>query len=91
MMRFHLVEVEHKIKFANIVKIFVENFNKVVDGLQVVEIVIVDINADAEVEAGIATVDNLEVSKLDKVRMLGIPHRHNCNSEIKDGLQIQLR
>jgi len=74
----YLVEVEDKIKFANIVKIFVENFNKVVDGLQVVQVVIVDIHADAEVKTGIATIDNLEVSKFDKVGVLSIPHRHNC-------------
>ena len=66
-------------------EIFIKNLNKVVDGLQVVEIVIIDINADAEVKAGIATVDNLEVSKLDKVGMLGIAYRHNYKMEIKTG------
>jgi len=60
------------------VKIFIEDLDKVVDCLQVVKIVIIDVDTDAEVEAGIATVDNLEVSKLDKVCMLGISHRHNC-------------
>ena len=58
-------------------KILIKNFHKVVNGLKVVEVVIIDIDADAEVETSIASVDNLEVSKLYKVSVLGISHSHN--------------
>ena len=58
-------------------KILIKNFHKVVNGLKVVEVVITDIDADAEVETSIASVDNLEVSKLYKVCVLCISHSHN--------------
>jgi len=74
----YLVEVEDKIELTNIMKILIEDLNKVVYGLQVVKIVIIDVHTDAEVEAGIATVHNLEVSKLNKVGVFGISHSHNC-------------
>jgi len=46
------------------VKIFVENFNKVVNGFEVRKVVVGDVNTDAEVEASVATVDYLEIPKL---------------------------
>ena len=64
----HLVEVEDKVQFTNIVEVLIENLYKVVDGLQVVKVVVSDIHADTKVEASIAPVDNLEVSKLHKIQ-----------------------
>lgn len=43
------------------------------DGLEIGQIVVVDIHADAEVEASVASVDDLEVPELHKVGVLGIP------------------
>lgn len=37
---------------------------EVVDGLEIGQIVVVDVHADAEVEASIASVDDLEVPEL---------------------------
>lgn len=40
------------------------HFYEVVDGLKIGQIVVVDVNADAEVEASVAPVDDLEVPEL---------------------------
>lgn len=40
------------------------HLHKVVDGLQVRQVVVVDVHADAEVEASIASVNDLEVPEL---------------------------
>ena len=71
------IEVEHKIQLTDIVKILVENLDKVVNSFEVVEVIIIDINADAEVETGVSSVDNFKVSELHEVCVFGIPHRHN--------------
>lgn len=42
------------------------------DGLQVGQVVVVDVHADAEVEAGVASVNDLEVPELHKVGVFGI-------------------
>ena len=42
------------------------------DGLEIEEVVVRDVDADAEVEAGVAAVDDLVVAELDEVGVLGI-------------------
>ena len=79
--RVDLVEVEHQIQLANIVEILVENLDKVVDGLQVVEVVVAHIHTDAKVEASVAPIHNLEVAKFYKVGVLGISHRHDWKKQ----------
>jgi len=74
----HFVEIKHQIQLAHVVEILVENLNKVVYGLEVVEVVVAHIDANTKVEAGIPSIDNLEVSELDKVCVLLIPHSHHC-------------
>ena len=59
------------------IKIFIENFNEVMDRLQVEEIVVRHVHADAEVEASVAAVHNFEVSEFNKVCMFGISNSHN--------------
>lgn len=39
-------------------------FHEVMDGLEIGQIVVVDVHADAEVEASVASVDDLEVPEL---------------------------
>ena len=72
-----LVEVEDEVQLADVVEVLVENLHKVMDGLQVVEVVVVDVNTDTEVEPGVSPVDNLEVPELDKVGVLRISHSHH--------------
>jgi hypothetical protein len=47
------------------------HFYEVVDGLEIGQIVVVDIHADAEVEASVASVDDLEVPELWAERSQG--------------------
>lgn len=46
-------------------EVLVEHLDKVVDGLQVAQVVVVHVHADAEVQARVPTVDYLEVAELD--------------------------
>jgi hypothetical protein len=46
--------------------------------LKIVEVVVANIDTYAEVEAGVSAVDDLEVSELHKVCVLGIPHSDHC-------------
>ena len=62
-------------------EVLVENLNEVVDSFKVEEIIIANINTDAEVEASIASVDNLEVAELNKVGVFGISNRHNYKTK----------
>merc|ERR1712071_30391 len=74
----NLVEVEHQIKLAHVVEVFVKNLNKVVNGFQVAQVVVVDIDADAEVQTCVPAVHDLEVAELNKVRVFCIPNGNNC-------------
>jgi len=76
--RVHLVEVEHQVQLAHVVKVLVEHLHKVVDGLEVVQVVVAHVHTDAKVEAGVPPVDDLEVSKLDKVGVLLITDSDDC-------------
>ena len=58
-------------------EVFVENFHKIVNCFKIVEVVVTHIHTDAKVEASISSIDNFEISELDKVCMFGISHRHN--------------
>lgn len=60
----YLVEIEHKIQFTDIMKIFVEDFNKIVYRLQVAQIIVIYVYAYAEIEPCVPSVDYFEVSKL---------------------------
>ena len=62
----HLVEIENQVEFTDVVEIFIENFDKVVNGFQICQIVVCDIDTDTEVETSVTTIDYLEVSELHK-------------------------
>jgi hypothetical protein len=47
------------------VKIFIEDFDKIVNSFQICKIVVSNVNTNAEVETGISSIDNLEVPKLE--------------------------
>lgn len=73
----YFIEVEHKIKLAHVVEVLVQHLDKVVYGLEVVQVVVAHVDTDAEVEAGVAAVDDLEVAELDKVGVLLVTYGHN--------------
>ena len=69
-------------------EVFVENLDKIVNGFQIKQVVVRHINTNAEVETGIASVDYLEITKFDKIRVLGIP---NCKGNKNYELDIVIR
>jgi len=48
------------------VEVFVEHFDKVVNGFEVRQVVVGYVDTDTEVEPGVAAVDYFEVSKLHR-------------------------
>jgi hypothetical protein len=69
-----LIEIEHDVEFADVAEVLVEGLHEEVDELQVQQFVVVDVDADGEVESGVPFVDDLEVVELHEVGLLGIPH-----------------
>lgn len=45
-------------------EVFVQDFYKVMNGLQIAQVIVVDIHTDAEVETRIASIYNFEIAKL---------------------------
>lgn len=66
----HFVEVEDKVKLANVAKEGVENLNKEMDCFEICQLVVVCVDTDTEEEAGVTAVDNLVVAELDKVGLV---------------------
>lgn len=73
--RVHLVEIEHQIQFANVVEIFVEDLDEIVYGLQVAQVVVAHVHADAEIQTGVPSVDYFEISEFHEIRVFGVPDR----------------
>lgn len=44
----HLVEIEHKIQFANVAKESIENFDEKVNGFQISQLVVISVDAHTE-------------------------------------------
>ncbi len=66
----YLVEIKDQIKLAHISEKAIEHLDEEMDGLQVSQLVVVRIHADAEEEPGVAPVDDFEGSELDKVGLV---------------------
>ena len=66
------VEVENQVQFADVVEILVENFDEVVDGLEIHEVVVAHVDADAKVESSVSSINDLEIPKLDEVGVFGV-------------------
>ena len=49
---------------------------EIVDGFQVEEVVVRHVDAYAEVESGVPSVDDFEVAELDEVCVFGVPDGH---------------
>jgi len=66
------VEVEDKIELADVVEILVENFDEIVDGFQMSEIVVSNVGAQAKIKPRVASIDDLEVAEFDEVGVFGV-------------------
>ena len=60
----HFIEVENQVKLTNVLKEFIQNFHKVMNGFKIHQVVIVDINTDAKIKTGISAIYNFEIAKL---------------------------
>lgn len=61
------MKIEDQIQFAYTAEIAVEYLDKMMDNFKDLELIVISINAHAEIEARIPSVHNLVTSPLDKV------------------------
>lgn len=61
----YLVEIEDQIEFTNVMEIFIEHLNEIMDCLQIIQIIVGNVNANAEIQSRITSINNFEVSKLE--------------------------
>ena len=66
----HLVEIKHEIQLADVAEEAVEHLDEEVDRLEVRELVVVGVDADAEEEPRVAPVDDLEGAEFDEVGLV---------------------
>jgi hypothetical protein len=64
-----MVQMHCTIASSNTTK---SDLNKIMNGLKVEEVVVGHVDADAEVEASVASVDDLVIAKFDKICVFGI-------------------
>ena len=50
----YLIKVEHQIKLTYIVKVLIQDLNKVVNCFKVIQVVVIDIHTDTEVQSGVS-------------------------------------
>ena len=62
------MEVKHEVEFAHAAKVLVEHLNEKVDELKDTEVVVSLVDAECEVEACVAPINNLVISELDEIR-----------------------
>ena len=60
----HLAKVEHQVELINIAEELIQYLHKVVDGLKIAEVVVLEVQTKAEVQTSVSSVDNLEVTEL---------------------------
>ena len=60
----YLVKVKHEVELAHVAEELIEQLDKEVDRLQMHELIVVDVDAQREKEARVATVDDLVVAVL---------------------------
>lgn len=65
-----LVKVEDEVELGDVAEEGVEDLDEEVDGLEIGELIVVCVDADAKEEACVAAVDDLVVAKLDKVGLV---------------------
>ena len=67
----NLVEVEDEIQLAYVAEELIQHFDEEVDGFQIGQLVVVGVDAGAEEESGVATVDDLAAAaELDEVGLV---------------------
>ncbi|RUP48067.1 hypothetical protein BC936DRAFT_144997 [Jimgerdemannia flammicorona] len=63
-----LIEIKNQIELAYIAEEGIQNLHEKVNSLEIGELVVVRVDADAKEEAGVAAVDDLVVAELDRMR-----------------------
>ena len=62
----YLVKVEDEVYLADVSKVSIQHFHKAMDGLQIGELIVGDVNTEGEEEARVSSINNLIRSKLPK-------------------------
>lgn len=82
----HLVKVEDQVELADVAEKGVEHLDEKVNGLEVGQLVVVDVDAGAEEEARVPAVDDLgRVAELDKVGLVLLVARRDQAVDLQGG------
>lgn len=66
----YLVKVENKIQFADVSKEAVQDLDKKVYSLQVCQLIVIGIDADAKEKARVSPVNNLQRTKFNEIGLM---------------------
>ncbi|KFZ02531.1 hypothetical protein V500_00124, partial [Pseudogymnoascus sp. VKM F-4518 (FW-2643)] len=78
-LRTHLVEVKHQIQLTHIPKEAIQHLDKEVYGLEVRQLIIIRIDADAEEQPSIPPIHHAVLPELDEIGlMLLVPRRNQA-------------
>lgn len=69
----HTVEVEHNVQLANIGKVRIQKLDEEMDGFQVAQLVVGNVDGNGEEQAGISPVDELVGGVFDEIGVLFVP------------------
>lgn len=83
-----LVEIKHQIQLTHIPKEAIQDLNEEVYSLQIRQLVIIGVDADAEEEACVAPVDDLVVAELDEVGLVFLIA--GCDEAVDLALKLDL-
>lgn len=83
----HLVEIKHQIQLAHVPKKAIQHLDEEMYGLQIRELVVVGVDADAEEEARVAPVDDFQGAEFDEVGLvLLVPGRDEAVDLVVGGV-----
>lgn len=88
-MRSHLIKVKDDIKLAHVAKVFVQELDEKVDGFEVHEFVVVDVDSNREKEPRVPPVHKLVAAELHAQQVDCIVRRV-VGRRVKDDLQTHL-
>ena len=78
----HLVEVQHQVELTNIVEELIQYLHKVVDGLEIAEVVVLKVQTEAEVQTSVFLGGNIEVTELVEQEGRGLSSPYVCTSSL---------
>ena len=82
----HIAKVEHKVELADVAEELIQYLHKVVDGLEIAKIVVLEVQTEAEVQTSVSLGGNLEATEKERISGLrkewGLSSPYVCTSSL---------